>query len=338
MPAAHPTQALFLPAGVPPPAHALAVDGTVPGAAATYSHWHDAPPVALRGDTSTALLLEAARDPGTWLAPYAVAVLSHIDADGLLALAIACQPTSALRHADLLIGAAEAGDFREWPGAAGFRLLLLLHQLVQEEEQRGGPWQERLCTRAGQELEAWVRRSTLPDAVRDAAVEHVRQALVRLQRQDGVQVRGDARLTTVRWPRRDGHPPDAFLRIQEADDLPPWALAAIVPERALTLLAMETPAGTHYQLEAPRWSWARTTWRRPFPWPDLRPVARALQAEERGGCWWRAYQAPDFAARSYTTLLVSLATDGAWAASSLPVEAVERACRAVLTTATPPAG
>ena len=122
----------ILSSGETAPAGALVLDGAAPGGAATYSHWQQAPacPTELDADTSTGMALRAAADPGRWLGGFTWAVNDHVDADGLLSLAVACRPEVGRAHAAEILGAAEAGDFATWPGEAPFRLMLLIHQLM----------------------------------------------------------------------------------------------------------------------------------------------------------------------------------------------------------------
>jgi hypothetical protein len=323
--------AVYVPREQRPPPCSLGVDGPVDGAATIYSHWRTAPlpPPELDADTSTEMLLIAARDPRRWLEPYAVACNNHIDADGLMSLAAACAPDLALRHASLLIGAAEAGDFRSWPGEAPFRLMLRLHQLVRDEHARGGAWEQRCCDAATRELEALIADSARADGERDEETTAVTETIVRLAHRDGYAITGDERLTNVRWRARLGHPYDTFKRVRLPDDAPPWALSAILPERAFQLLAMEVDGGIAYELDAPRWSWARTVRRRPvaWPWPDLQGVAERLQQRERGRCRW----SPKSAELAFTSILASV-HNGTLAPSSLPLEVVEAECRAAVAT------
>lgn len=102
----------FVPfAGTAPPG-AAACDGLVEGAALDLSHWEkNATPADLKRDTSTEIALEFARRGGT----VPLAVNNHFDADGALAVFALLRSDVALAHAPLLVAAAEAGDFQEWP-------------------------------------------------------------------------------------------------------------------------------------------------------------------------------------------------------------------------------
>jgi hypothetical protein len=284
----------FLAAGVQAGPRSLGVDGALAGCAQNYSHWRDArpTPVELIGDTSAEILLRAAEDPSRWLEPFDEVCNDHVDADGLLAMAIACRPEAALPHRALLIGAAEAGDFDAWPGERRFRLTLRLHQLVRDEKARGAGWEQRCCDAAVERLPELIAESAEPDRERDAEIALVLDARRRLEHRDGVTIDGDERLRVIRWTARLGHTPNAFMAVHQPDDLPSWALSAVFPHDRHQLLAMSDERGTAFLLDAARWSWARTAQRPAVPWPDLSLVAQMLQTlEPVAACRWLALPA-----------------------------------------------
>ncbi|MBA2480846.1 MAG: hypothetical protein H0V44_09300 [Planctomycetes bacterium] len=305
------------------------MDGSVPGAAATYSHWRDAPepPPGLAADTSTEMTLKAAADAGRWLDPYHVVCNNHIDADGLLSLAIACRPEVAIPHARLLIGAAEAGDFSSWPGREPFRLMLRLHQLIRDEQARGIGWEQRSCTAVVDDLVVLIAESAQPDRERDSQVRRVEDTIARLANRDGFSIDTYGRIAVVTWKRRHGHRSDSFLTVDDDDDLPPWAIGCAVPEHLFQLLAMETPDGTVYQLDAPRYSWARVVNLPHVPWPDLSDVRDRLQAAESGSCRW--VDRPVSARLGFVCQLASAQGDTT-APSALAAAHVVYACRSAL--------
>ena len=94
---------------------AISCDGLVRGCHLT--HWQgNRTPRRYKADTSTEIALSfvvssEARD--NWAT--AVAVNNHFDTDGVLSVWTLLDPESALTRRDLLVAAAEAGDFDEWP-------------------------------------------------------------------------------------------------------------------------------------------------------------------------------------------------------------------------------
>ncbi|MBA3710463.1 MAG: hypothetical protein H0W83_16790, partial [Planctomycetes bacterium] len=294
-----------------------------------YSHWTDAPlpPAAIAADTSTEMVVNAAANAARWLDPYAIVCNNHIDADGLLALAAACQPELARAHARLLIGAAEAGDFMSWPGREPFLLMLRLHQLIRDEQVAGPGWEQRACVRAVDGLADLIAESGQPDGERDAEVARVESAINRLTARDGFSIDTYDRIAVISWRGRNGHRSDSFLAIDEDDDLPVWAIGCAVPEHLFQLLAMETPDGTVYQLDAPRYSWARMVNRASVAWPDLSIVRERLQAAESGSCRW--VDRPLAARLGFVCQLASASGDRT-APSALAAAHVVYACRSAL--------
>jgi hypothetical protein len=96
---------------------AISCDGMVPGAALDLSHWQsNRTPRCYKADTSTEIALNfvvSSEAVEQWAS--AVAVNNHFDTDGVLSIWTLLDPENALSRRELLIAAAEAGDFDEWP-------------------------------------------------------------------------------------------------------------------------------------------------------------------------------------------------------------------------------
>jgi hypothetical protein len=96
---------------------AISCDGLVPGAALDLTHWQgNRTRHQYKADTSTEITLKFAGTPEA-ISGWANAVVAnnHFDTDGLLSIWVLLDPEQAMAHHDLLIAAAEAGDFDEWP-------------------------------------------------------------------------------------------------------------------------------------------------------------------------------------------------------------------------------
>ncbi len=96
---------------------AISCDGLVPGAALDLTHWQgNRTPQEYKADTSTEIALNFVGSSGAveeWAG--AVVVNNHFDTDGLLSIWVLLDPERGIACRDLLIAAAEAGDFDEWP-------------------------------------------------------------------------------------------------------------------------------------------------------------------------------------------------------------------------------
>lgn len=276
---------LFLAAGQAPPPRTLVVDCGLRGDA-TYSHWRDAPlpPPELAADSSTAMLCAAAADPACWLAGFDHVANDHVDADGLLAMAAACRPEVALRHRELLIGAAEAGDFGHWPGEPAFRLMLRVHRHIADAKETGDGWEQLAADLAVDQLPALIAESA--DERFAAVARRVQAQRASLARD--VQLTVGERVVAYAWMELRGHATDSFLWTGEPDDLPPWVHDGLGSPRHFHLLAMTGlgDSGILYQLLAPGHSWARTVRRPHVGWPDLGALARELQRQEHAPGRW----------------------------------------------------
>ncbi len=109
---------VFVPMGQDAPADSIACDGLVDGAALDLSHWpKNKTPSELKADTSVEIALTYVRSLSSAehaRGPRRV-VNNHFDSDGVLSVFILLSPEIALAFEPLIVAAAEAGDFGEWP-------------------------------------------------------------------------------------------------------------------------------------------------------------------------------------------------------------------------------
>ena len=96
---------------------AVSCDGLVPGAALDLTHWQgNRTPGRYKADTSTEIALNFVASPEAvvqW--NDAVVVNNHFDTDGVLSIWVLLDPDQAMARRELLVAAAESGDFDEWP-------------------------------------------------------------------------------------------------------------------------------------------------------------------------------------------------------------------------------
>jgi hypothetical protein len=98
-------------------APAIGCDGLVPGALLDLTHWQgNQTPRRYKADTSTEIALNFVAAPeATEQWANAVVVNNHFDTDGILSIWTLLEPERAVGCRELLVAAAEAGDFDEWP-------------------------------------------------------------------------------------------------------------------------------------------------------------------------------------------------------------------------------
>ncbi len=264
---------------------AISCDGLVPGAALDLTHWQgNQTPRRYKADTSTEIALNfvvsgEAREK--WA--NAVAVNNHFDTDGVLSVWTLLEPERAVGVRDLLVAAAEAGDFDEWPAldrglwldaairsvgsragddAAAYRAVLgelpeLIEGLLERRDLWGGEWD-----------------------VLQRAVAGLESGRLRAEQAGGIGVLVHA----------VGEP--------EA----PGALLAkrFLPGARRYLLAFEREEGFYdFRYERPRYAWADTIKRPVLAQPDGVSLARAMGPE------WTSDGLPGMTGITGTTRAVS---------------------------------
>jgi hypothetical protein len=244
---------------------AISCDGLVPGAALDLTHWQgNRTPSQFKADTSTEIALKFVGSPeaaNQWA--RAAVVNNHFDTDGLLSIWVLLDPARALACRELLVAAAESGDFDEWPA------------------QERGLWLDAairaLASGAGGDAAAYATLlPQLPDLIdhlddrRDlwepewddlqAAVAALESGLLRAERKGplGLMVH------SVGQPEAPG----------------PLLARRFLPGARRYLLAIERDDGRFdYRYERPHYAWADTVVRPALPEPDARAIATALGAD-----------------------------------------------------------
>jgi hypothetical protein len=241
---------------------AISCDGLVPGAELDLSHWEcNRTPHRYKADTSTEIALgfvvsrEAVEQ---WAS--AVVVNNHFDTDGVLSVWTVLDPEHALERRDLLIAAAEAGDFDEWPELYhGLWLDAAIRALGSGESDDAAAYQTVLG-QLFELIEKLEERRDLWGAEWDAlqeAVDRLRAGLVRAERYGviGVLIHSSDVLET----------PGALLA------------RSFLPGAKRYLLAFDRGGGAYdYRYERPHYAWADTIVRPVLVQPDSRALADSL--------------------------------------------------------------
>jgi hypothetical protein len=241
---------------------AIGCDGLVPGAALDLTHWQgNKTPLEFKADTSTEIALKFVASPESarkWAG--AVVVNNHFDTDGLLSAWALLEPELALANQPLLIAAAEAGDFDEWPGEPrGLWLDAAVRALAAEAGDDSAaygallPQLKGLLPMLDDRRDLW---GTEWDALQNALTALDDGRLV-------AKSRGPLGTLT----HADGQP-----------EAPGPILARLFLTGARRyLLAFDQGDDTFsYRYERPRYAWADTVVRPPIPEPDATTLLRAL--------------------------------------------------------------
>jgi hypothetical protein len=252
----------YVPFGAAARAEAIACDGLVDGAALHASHWPgNRTPVELKADTSVEIALRALERgvPGD-----AIVTNNHFDADGVLAVFVLLEPEIAARHASLLVAAAEAGDFDEWPADdRGLRLEMAIRALAAGAAGDRDAYARTLAALPALVADVDARRDLWeqPFHALLAAERRAEEGAVRVSRQGDIAI---------------------FAHRRAEEELPGPVLARRAPAGVTRwLLAFEREGGAfEYRYERPRWAWADTVKR-----PRIAAPSRNAAAQDLGEGW-----------------------------------------------------
>lgn len=260
----------------------VSVDGIVPGGGLHLSHWTgNRTPAALKADSSTGIALRFVASPDREeLARGAeVASNNHFDADGALSVWTVLSGERAAESAELLVGAAEAGDFSAHPGRQGLKVALAI-----QAEDGMSPLAAELAGRAVDDDEE-AYRLVLPVlgellADPDRFEPLWRDAIARI---DAAMDSFAAGRSTV-----EQDPSGLVSSIRLAAGTDEAAARHAISHHArgrVYLIAGEAPEGWSYRVDWPYWSWAETVDRPRIERVDLEPLAVRLRDLDPSGLW-----------------------------------------------------
>jgi hypothetical protein len=244
---------------------AISCDGLVPGASLHLTHWQgNKTPRRFKADTSTEIALNFASSPEAALEwADAVVINNHFDTDGVLAAWALLEPERALANRGLLVAAAEAGDFDEWPALErGLWLDAAIRALGSSASDDGAAYRQVLPQLTDLIFNLDARRDLWGREWDD-----LQAAVVLLE---------SGRLIA------DRHDHIAIMVHQPVQPEAPGALLArrFLPGARRYLLAFDCENGRFaYRYERPRYSWADTVVRPPLAPPDAAALARTLGTE-----------------------------------------------------------
>jgi hypothetical protein len=246
-------------------APAISCDGLVPGAALDLTHWQgNRTPSRYKADTSTEIALNFVGSPEAvdrWA--EAVVVNNHFDTDGLLSIWVLLDPKQATARRDLLVAAAEAGDFDEWPVQdRGLWLDAAIRALASSAADDAAAYQAVL--------------PQLPDLIRrlDERRDLWGREWDELQAAVGALESGGLRAESHGAIGVMIHPPG------QPEAPGPLLARRFLPAARRYLLAFERGDGRYdYRYERPHYAWADTVVRPVLSQPDAEVLATALGPE-----------------------------------------------------------
>ncbi len=277
---------IYIPHGVSVPSNTLCVDGSISGARTCYSHWVGVDsPKEIAHDLSTGILLNAAKDPEKYFSSFEYVANNHVDADGILSMAVALDP-SLLEYEQIMLDAAAYGDFNYFKSEAGARLALRLNQAMRGcAGQYGDGWEHQACKILPCRIREFITESREPDKERDAQIDMIKARIQAIDDGD-VRLNEGKSFTQVVCKHEHGHQENDSLDVHQADDLPLWSLNERIKPDQFQLLCLESDEGVYAQFNAPTHSWAMTIDLPMLSLPDGLAAQEVLQQAEGNDVKW----------------------------------------------------
>ncbi|HKU77433.1 MAG TPA: DUF6687 family protein [Pyrinomonadaceae bacterium] len=277
----------------------LSVDGTVDNSI-HFSHWEgNRTPPEVKADTSTEIALNLAASPNRAQLTNDIELVTnnHFDTDGVLSVWTVLNGKRALPYRDLLIAAAEAGDFSEYSSDDGVRVSIAIQGSDQASPNNddGSPLAKLI---AGEEVDDDARayELVLPRVehlltnINDyeplwregwnnvaAAIESFEQGESRVTEYFDEKIS----LITLAPELFDGA---GFSPTRHSA---PYTAISKYAKGELFLIAIPTNGGWFYRIDYPYYSWAETVVRPRIERRDLSGALKLLNDKEgnRDGSW-----------------------------------------------------
>src|ERR1044072_2834486 len=277
----------------------LSVDGTVDNAI-HFSHWQgNLTPAELKADTSTEIALNLGASPNRPHLTNGIELVTnnHFDTDGVLSVWTVLNGERALPYRDLLIAAAEAGDFSEYSSDDGCAVSVAIQGSDQASPNNddGSPLARLM---AGEEVDDDARayELVLPRVehlltnINDyeplwregwnsvaAAIESFEQG------KSSVTEFSDTKISLITLA------PELFdgAGFSPTRHSAPYTAISKFAKGELFLIAIPASGGWFYRIDYPYYSWAETVVRPRIEHRDLRNVLTLLNEKEsnRDGSW-----------------------------------------------------
>jgi hypothetical protein len=277
----------------------LSIDGTVDNSI-HFSHWQgNTTPAEVKADTSTEIALNLVASPNRAALTNGIELVTnnHFDTDGTLSVWTVLNGDRALPYRELLIAAAEAGDFSEHSSDDGVRVSIAIQGADQASPNNdtGSPL-ARLIAGENVDDDARAYDLVLPEVERlltnindyeplwregwesvAAAIESFERGESKVTEFAGTKIS----LITLAPKLFDGA---GFSPTRHAA---PYTAISEFAKGELFLIAIPTSSGWFYRLDYPYYSWAETVVRPQVERRDLTGVLQLLNRKEsnHGGNW-----------------------------------------------------
>lgn len=267
----------------------LSVDGTVDNSI-HFSHWQgNTTPAELKADTSTEIALNLVASPNRTALTNAIDLVTnnHFDTDGTLSVWTVLNGERALAYRDLLISAAEAGDFSEHSSDDGVRVSIAIQ----------GPDQASPNNDDGSPLARLLAGEEVGDEARtyDLVLPEVERLLTNINNYESLWREDWERLVAAIESFERGKSQVAEYSNISLVTLAPELFNGGAPFTAISkyahgelfVIAIPSGSGWLYRLDYPYYSWAETVVRPRIARRDLSGALEVLNSKEsnREGRW-----------------------------------------------------
>lgn len=259
----------------------LSVDGTVPNSI-HFSHWQgNTTPAEVKADTSTEIALNLVASPNRAALTNNIdlVVNNHFDTDGVTSVWTVLNGERALEFRDLLVAAAEAGDFSEHSSDDGVKVSIAI-----QGSDQAGPTNIQ-----GSPLAGMIAGEAFDDDERayELVLPEVEKLLTNVNAYESLWIdgwrsveealdsfaRGDSRVVENEGSR-------ISLITLKPGLSSPFAAISKHARGEMFLIATPTSGGWFYRIDYPYYSWAETVVRPPIAQRDLTNALATLNDKE----------------------------------------------------------
>jgi hypothetical protein len=301
----------------------LSVDGTV-GNSIHFSHWEgNETPAEVKADTSTEIALKLVTSPNRETLTRGIDLVTnnHFDTDGMLSVWTVMTGERAAQHWDVLVAAAEAGDFSEYSSETGIRVSLAIQGSDQASPNNSGSPLARYLSGRQIDDDARAYELILPEVERlitninryedlwRHGWDEIAKAIESFEKGTSrVQEFPDTRLSLVTIA------PEIFSGsgFNPTKHAAPYTAISRFARGSLFVIAIPAADGWFYRIDYPYYSWAETQERPMIPRRDFTTVLQKLNerdsSESSKGRW-------QLDKREMTSAVKFLAENGSLAAS-----------------------
>lgn len=277
----------------------LSVDGTV-GNSIHFSHWEgNETPKEVKADTSTEIALNLVTSPNRDSLTQRIELVTnnHFDTDGILSVWTVITGERAADHREVLIAAAEAGDFSEYSTETGIRVSIAIQGSDQASANNdsGSPLARRL---AGAEVDDDARAYEL-------VLPEVERLITNINDYEDLWREGWERIAEAIESFESGasrvkeFPESEMSLITLTPEIfsasgfnptrhsAPYTAISRYARGALFVIGIPTPGGWFYRIDYPYYSWAETIVRPHVARRDFTYALQRLNDNERNSGRWQ---------------------------------------------------